>query len=465
MKLFIKIFIAMIITALMPQVANCYDFEEKGMFFNLNEDGKTVTFTYKTPIMFALDAPAPTEKGYMGNIAVPSKVTHNGKTYTVTAVSDYAFSGNSELKSVIIPASVKTIGQGAFTQCYSLNSVALPPALTEISDYMFAESSLTDIIIPGKVKRIGASAFNNCHLKSVAIPNSVTEIGKAAFSANRWMETATLGKGVKVIGEAAFSICSKLGSINLPSSLTEIGAQAFNECVALTSVNIPAKVSNIGTGAFCNCHELTALTVDPNNKTYDSRDHCNAIIETASNKLVVGCEASRIPATVTTIGSEAFRGCYGLKSADIPAAVTVIEDHAYFYCKSIKDLSLPNSVTTIGSYAFVGCDSLETVIIPNSVTTISDHAFLHDDHIKNVMIGSGVTSIGTWAFKGLDEVKAIICKIQDVSQVKMGKDVFDEIDLSSCILAVPAGTAQHYKTASQWKDFKNIKEYSGTLQY
>ena len=96
--------------------------------------------------------------------------------------------------------------------------------------------------------------------------------------------------------------------------------------------------------------------------------------------------------------------------------------------------------------------------IGNSLKRIGYGAFLHDDHIKTVTIGSAVESIGEWAFKGLDAVTSITSLIEDVASVKMGKDVFDEIDMNACTLYVPRGTAAAYKAAPQWKNFKNIVE-------
>ena len=145
----------------MPFMSFSYDFKEDGLCYNFNEDGETVTMTYENLIMFALDAPAPKEKGYIGIIIIPSIVNHNGKDYTVTAIDRETFMGNSDLERVVIPSTVTKIGKGAFHQCYRLREVILPPDLTEIGDYTFAESGLNSIVIPQKVKTIGQSAFSN----------------------------------------------------------------------------------------------------------------------------------------------------------------------------------------------------------------------------------------------------------------------------------------------------------------
>ena len=453
-----KTLLVVLIATLIPALSFAYDFKEDGLCYDINKDGKTVTMTYENLIMFAFDAPAPTEKGYKGNIIIPEKIKHNGKTYKVTAVDRGTFSCNTDLISVVMPKSVKNIGKETFMHCPRLKEVILPPSLTEISDYMFAESGLQTINIPENVKAIGTHAFASSSLKSISIPSSVKMIGKSAFSGCRWMNEATMSNNVESIGEAAFSICTSLKAINLPPALKEIGAKAFYECGSIKEITIPSSVSNIGAGAFSNCHGLTSMIVQEGNKQYDSRNGCNAIVETATNTLIAGCDATVIPPSVTAIGDEAFVGCNGFTSIEIPTSVKTIGSQAFFYCKNIKNLKIPESVTTIEERAFCGCDSLETVEISNSVQSIGYGVFLHDDLIKTVIIGSGVKSIGGWAFKGLDAVTSITSNIQDVTSVKMGKDVFDEIDMKACTLYVPRGTAASYKEASQWKDFKNIIE-------
>ena len=205
----------------------------------------------------------------------------------MTEIPNYYFE-NSKITELIIPNSVTSIGELAFSNCPSLTSVTIGDSVTEIGDY----------------------AFYNCNsLISVTIPNSVTSIGREAFYGCTSLTSVTIPDGVTSIGELAFFNCESLTSITIPDSVTEIGWRAFYGCTSLTSITIPDSVTSIAYGAFYHCTSLTSIT---------------------------------IPDSVTSIEAFAFCDCSSLASIKIPDSVTSIGDDAFLYCRSLKEIILPN---------------------------------------------------------------------------------------------------------------------------
>ena len=291
----------------------------------------------------------------------------------VTSIGNYAFWDCTSLADITIPASVTSIGINAFNGCTSLADITIPASVTSIGDCAFIGcESLTSITIPEGVTSIGTGVFEGCKsLTSIEIPASVTSIGDCAFIGCESLTSITIPASVTTIGEAAFTGCSGVESISvatgntkyysesnciiekntytliagcrysvIPDDVTTIAREAFMYCTGLECIEIPANVTSIGYDAFAGCSGLESISVAAGNTVYDSRNNCNAIIETETKTLLYGCKKTIIPDNLTTIGDDAFYSCTGLTSIEIPASVTNIGADAFEDCTSLSSVTI-----------------------------------------------------------------------------------------------------------------------------
>ena len=306
------------------------------------------------------------------------------------------------------------------------------------------------------VTSIGDYTFDNCFsLTSVTIPNSVTNIGMSAFYGCSALTSITIPNFVTSIGNNAFSGCSALTSITIPNSVTSIGNNAFSGCSSFTSITIPNSVTSIGNYAFISCESLTSMMVESGNTVYDTRENCNAIIETASKTLIAGCQSTTIPNSVTSIGGSAFYGCSSLTSLTIPNSVTSIGESAFRGCSSLASITIPNSVTSIRERAFYDCSSLTSITIPNSVTSIGECAFWYCYALTSITIPNSVTSIGYGAFFGCSALTSITCLAPTPPTCE--NCCFEDVP-RTIPLYVPAESVEAYKAAAVWQEFNIVGE-------
>ena len=311
-----------------------------------------------------------------------------------------------------------------------------------------------DIVIPEsftydgetyRVTSIAASAFSGCkHVTSVSLPASVTTIGDNAFTG-----------------------CEKLTAITLPAELTSIGKSAFSGCKELTAITIPAKVETIGSGAFTDCKGLASISVAAGNATYSSPSNCNAIVQTATNLLILGCKNTVIPASVTSIGSGAFSGCSDLAAITIPSGMTQIAKDAFTGCTGLTAVTLEsatlvsapkttetsmkslfgtqvetytvgNGITGIGAYAFYGSKSATAINIPSTVTSFGNNAFSGCKSLTAITIPNGITSIPDYAFYGCNSLTSINIP---ATVTEIGRDAFSQCR-SLTSVTIPTGVTK-----------------------
>ncbi|MBR4379859.1 MAG: leucine-rich repeat domain-containing protein [Bacteroidaceae bacterium] len=261
------------------------------------------------------------------------------------------------------------------------------------------------------VTEIGQIFLRNADIKSFdefQYFTGVTSIGYGAFRGCSSLTSMIIPEGVTSIGNSAFLDCSSLNSIVIPEGVASIGSEVFSDCSSLTSIVIPESVTSIDNSAFLYCSSLTSIVVDKNNNYYDSRNDCNAIIETKSNTLVIGFASTVIPSSVTSIGDEAFQLCSSLTSIEIPEGVTSIGSYAFDNCNNLTSIVIHKRVTSIGNSAFRNCCSLTSIVIPEGVAFIDDKVFWGCNNLTNIVIPESVTSIGYAAFSGCSGLTSIV---------------------------------------------------------
>lgn len=249
------------------------------------------------------------------------------------------------------------------------------------------------------------------------------------YQANAWVDskvkTVKFPGGLTSIGYAMFTYTRNLKELNLAGTQVKtIMGNAFRNS-GITTVYLPSTLKEIRTSAFWDCSDIEVIRVDVGNTTYDSRNKCNAVIETATNKLIMGGNKTVIPSTVKIIGESAFRGRTKLTSLGLHAAVQEIHPFAYAGCTALKSAFIPAGVLLIGYNPFMGCENLEYInvdekntrydsrfdcdaiietqpatliagcsgtIIPRNILTIDEYAF-DGINIESIYIPASVTTI------------------------------------------------------------------------
>ena len=371
------------------------------------------------------------------NIVIPDSVTEIGEAAflnsgivavtipdAVTEIEEDAFRGCTGLTDVELPKNLKTLGKDAFNGCTGLTSVLIPKTVENTRSYYDGIYSpfrgcnnLQEVKFEDGMTRIPNSILCFCAAKlNIVIPDSVTEIGEAAFL-NSGIVAVTIPDAVTEIEEDAFRGCTGLTSIRLPESVVNIGTKIFANCTSLTDVTLPSTWESIPASTFAGCTALEKLVLPESVKNIrDSAfKNCTALKELVWSKApeliesnaFYNCDAITemdIPATVTSVGYQAFYDCDGLTKITIPDSVTSLGDSVFYDCDALTDVKLGAGITTIPASAFRHCDALEQLTVPRRVTAIKDNAFKDSVKFSSITIPRSVTSISANAFSYLDKL-------------------------------------------------------------
>lgn len=443
---------------------------------------------------------------YSKYIVVPSTVSYNGLTYTVSSVDSAAFRKCTDLASVVLPTTITKIGAEAFYGCSALSYFNMPASVESIGNSAFGLcTSLTSITIPSGVKVIGKEAFYASGLYSITIPTGVTDIKLNTFASCSQLGSVSLPETVSFIDPSAFNNCKNLSNITvsskninylsvnnvlynkdktkilffpkgytgeyiIPSTITSIDAYQFYGCYKITSVTIPNSITSIGNYAFSGCNGLTSIVVPPS-------------VKTIGNNVFEGCAflaSVTLPMNLKEISSYAFANCDALTSIVLPDSLVIINPSMFAGCNKLNSVTLPYNLTTIHYAAFSECPVLSNISLPPHLSMISSMAFyksaiykfkfpaitniIYDGifssctGLNSVTIPEGVTTIKGGVFGSCYNLNSLYVNVISPVDLSSSYSVFGSVPTSFCKLYVPVGSKNAYATANQWSSFTNIIE-------
>jgi hypothetical protein len=407
---------------------------------------------------------------------------------SVTEIGGSAFSGCSDLYSIDFGSSIKEIGNYAFSYCRSLHSIILPNSVTSIGDYAFYGcENMVSVVIGNKVKTIGERAFYNCKLLKGAYPNTATvsNSGLDGYATSYPGNNSLVEDGIVWSSDKTklyFVPIEYQGDFTIPNTVTEIGRSAFSYCTGVTAVFIPESVSFINFPSFDHCPSLQKFVVDSNNEDYAS-DELGALYF-KSLRVLNACPGSltefEIPDCVKTINGYAFMGNTNLVSVTIPNSVSNIYSSAFSGCSSLKELDIPSSISEISSFAFYKCSGisqlrfedgdLELEIGSSAFSSVAptevyygrqmDFSAVSCSNLESVEFGENVTSIANKAFSSATSLRSVTA--HSTVPPTIGDATFANDTYNEGKLYVENDAINAYTTADGWKNFVDVKALDGT---
>lgn len=403
-----------------------------------------------------------------------------------TVITRDTFSFNENIEHLTLD--VYNIPAYAFEGCKNLKSIHLKSYIVGIDEYAFKGcTNLETIEINGYLKNVKSTAFLDCNnLKSITmtldaefrdhskktlynlqnhqlvlgtseIPNDedITRLSNNSFYGRNALTYLNVNEHIEEVGYNVIGGCSNLtrisvdklnkkfdsrencnaiietnsstlvaGCVNtiIPNDIIKIRSQSFVDTY-ITGINIPTSVKSIEQRAYVGNTMINNVSVSVNNNTYDSRNNSKTIMETATDKLILACNASVIPASTKAIGGYAFENTT-FETLNIPEGVTTIEDYAFANMKNLKSITLPSTIQNIGKNIFDNCDNLETIVVAadnpvydsrdnsNAIIEKSTNKIVYG--CKNSTIPDSVETIGSYSFADVEGLMSI-----DTNNVKV----------------------------------------------
>jgi hypothetical protein len=320
-------------------------------------------------------------------------------------IPENALSGKEVLQSIVLPAGATAIGNGAFADCLTLESVSLPG--------------------DGNLQIIGENAFKGCNaLKTVELGDKLTEIGDYAFCNNYSLSQFSMPNSTTKIGDGAFENAMVLSTIKLGESIGNIGASTFSGCASMSEIVIPGSVTAIGESAFASCRSLSEIT---------------------------------IPSSVASIGASAFSNS-GLASMDLSELndMTAIEEETFFGCDKLESVAFPKNITSVGDGAFNGCANLMTAdMSATKVSLVGENAFSGCSKLESLLLPTTTKELGASAFSGCRKLQTI--SVDALTPPTAQSTTFKSVANETCSLLIPTSAFYDYLVASYWGSFVDIK--------
>ena len=442
----------------------------------------------------------------------------------VKYISTYAFANCANLSSVSLPNTILTIGTYGFSNCTSLTVITLPNKLSTIDSYAFNNVQIKTIIVPISVTSIGVGAFQGCPLESITLPfvgtsrttSSTVSSGSSSslggttlfgyvfggehykygtyttepsgypssngsliyqgqrYSHTIWnrnsngssyydyyfsmyyipstLKTVIITDATEMSANAFYG-CTMIESLTLNEGITAIYDKAFYNCTALKSMSLPSSVAEVGSYAFYECSNMANITLSNLSKINDYTFYgCSSL------------DGVVLPETLTEIGNYSFSGCVGLADITIPTAVTSIGRNAFSGCVDLTSITIPNTVINIGQSAFSGCIGITALTLPNGLQTIGQEAF-KNMQLQSIVVPNSVTNIGVGAFQG--------CPLESITLPFVGTSRTTSSTVSSGSSSSLGGTTlfgyvfggEHYKYGTYTTEPSGYPSSNGSLIY